>query len=184
MPNHITNRIKFYGKQENIDKVLSLISGEKTHIDFEKIIPMPEHIYRGNLGQEEREIYGSDNWYDWCINNWGTKWNAYHTTLDERENVLEFDTAWSCPTWILEALAKLCYEYGVSFDGEWADEDCGNNVGTFESVEDEFYYEYVNNGSNEAYEIYVSLKGEHECLGRDDDGNWVMYSCDNCPNPC
>jgi len=58
MPNHITNRIEFYGDQDNIDKVLNLIKGDKECIDFEKIVPMPAHIYRGSLGPEEEKKYG------------------------------------------------------------------------------------------------------------------------------
>lgn len=41
MPNHITNRIQFSGKREDIDRVLALIKGDNECIDFEKIIPMP-----------------------------------------------------------------------------------------------------------------------------------------------
>ena len=186
MPNHITNKIKFYGEQSNINKVLAFIKGENECIDFEKIIPMPSNIYRGNLGPEERAIYGLNNWYDWSIGRWGTKWNAYHERFDEDTNTIYFDTAWSSPMPVLEALAKLCYEHQVWFEGKWADEDRGNNVGTFESDcnYDEYWfsYEYVENCSNEAYEIYVELKGETMCLGKDANGNWIAYDCDNCPN--
>lgn len=44
MPNNITNKIEFYGEQNNIDKVLELIKGEDSCIDFNKIIPMPESL--------------------------------------------------------------------------------------------------------------------------------------------
>lgn len=186
MPNHITNKIEFYGEQSNIDKVLELIKGEKECIDFEKIIPMPDNIFRGNVGAQERELYGKNNWYDWSIFHWGTKWNAYHSNLDKDNNTMEFDTAWSCPMPVLDALAKLCYERGVSFSGKWADEDAGCNVGVFESDCDGdeywFSYEYVEDQSSEAYEIYIELKGESDCIGKDEDGNWIHYDCDNCPN--
>lgn len=188
MPNHVTNRIQFYGEQENIDKIMELIKGEESWIDFEKIIPMPDNIFRGNLGPEERAIYGSNNWYDWCRANWGTKWNAYSDCFDKENNAIEFDTAWSCPIPVLDALAELCYKHNVSFTGKWADEDCGFNVGVFESDCDSdeywFSYEYIESESNEAYDIYVELKGECGCLGHDEEGNWIRYSCDNCPNPC
>lgn len=186
MPNHITNRIEFYGDQDNINKVLDLIKGSEECIDFEKIVPMPDNIFRGNIGNAERELYGKNNWYDWSIANWGTKWNAYYSSLDKANNIIEFDTAWSCPLSVLDALAKLCYEYDVSFSGKWADEDAGNNVGVFESDCDSdeywFSYEYITSQSSEAYEIYIELKGESDCIGRDDNGNWVHYDCDNCPN--
>ena len=54
------------------------------------------------------ELYGSPTWYEWCNHNWGTKWNAYHQHigyLDEEELYLEFDTAWSPPEPVYEAIA-------------------------------------------------------------------------------
>jgi hypothetical protein len=186
MPNHVTNRIEFYGEQKNIDTILEIIKGDKECIDFEKIIPMPEDIYRGDLGPDERAKYGKNNWYDWRCFNWGTKWNAYYSSIDKENNAIEFDTAWSCPLALLDELAKICYEHNVSFDGKWADEDCGHSVGVFESDCDSdeywFSYEYVTSESSEAYEIYQELKGETDCLGKDEDGNWVHYDCDTCPN--
>src|SRR5262245_578810 len=29
-----------------------------------------------SLQLEYQRKYGSDNWYDWCIKHWGTKWDA------------------------------------------------------------------------------------------------------------
>lgn len=146
-----------------------------------------EKLY--NMGKQymfNRENYGFYTWYDWCRANWGTKWNAYDSNFDKDGNVIEFDTAWSCPIPVLDALAELCDEHDVYFIGKWADEDSGHNVGTFESdcCEDGclFNYEHVENGSSEAYEIYIELKGESNCIGKDEDGNWVHYDCDSCPN--
>ena len=84
MPNWVTNRIVFHGDQENIDRVLQYIKGNGSKIDFNKIIPMPDNIYRGDLGKRERELYGSNNWYDWSVANWGTKWNIlYSSTIQD-----------------------------------------------------------------------------------------------------
>lgn len=186
MPNHVTNKIEFYGEQNNINEVLSLIKGDTECIDFEKLIPMPGNIFRGGLGPEEQKKYGKNNWYDWSITNWGTKWNAYWSTLDDENNTITFDTAWSCPLPVLDELARLCYKHNVSFTGKWADEDSGNNVGIFESDCDGneywFSYECMDDQSNEAYEIYVELKGESNCIGQDEDGNWMHYNCKTCPN--
>lgn len=105
MPNWVTNRIVFHGNQENIDRVLQYIKGNGSMIDFNKIIPMPDNIYRGDLGKRERELYGLNNWYDWSVANWGTKWNAQHSSLNNK-NTLWFDTAWSCPIPVLNKLAE------------------------------------------------------------------------------
>ncbi len=49
-----------------------------------------------------------DRWYDWCISNWGTKWDAgeIDITREGSSLFLSFDTAWSpvSDQW-LEALA-------------------------------------------------------------------------------
>ena len=279
MPNHVRNKIKFYGDKKDIDKVFSLINPEDNdeYIDFNKIIPMPKTLHLTSGGYEYEAIqyalykktytewikiqaaltkakcsfygnyfnkvfdhkyttielqecadkfeeslktkknifvenidyedlgiktfedlgnayinnilkYGYDTWYDWSCNNWGTKWNAYDTYIDKNANVIEFNTAWSCPLVVLGMLAKICYEHQVEFSGKWADEDRGHNVGIFESdcSKDEYWfdYDYVENCSNEAYEIYVELHGQSECMGKDDKGNWISYDCDNCPNKC
>jgi hypothetical protein len=185
MPNYVTNKIEFHGEQENVKKVLELIKGEDDYIDFEKIIPMPDNIFRGNLGREERELYGTNNWYDWSIENWGTKWNTCSSYLED-DNTIIFDTAWSAPIPVFCKLAEICYENNVWFDGKWADEDRGYNIGVFESncEEDEcvFNYEYLEDCSNEALEIYVELNGECECIGKDENDNWILYDCDTCPN--
>lgn len=68
---------------------------------------------------------GHANWHSWSIENWGTKWNAYYVTVTE--DMIQFDTAWSCPQQIMRALAKL----GIPFTWEYADEDIGQNAGTW-----------------------------------------------------
>lgn len=40
--------------------------------------------------------YGSKTWFDWCIKNWGTKWNACDP-IRISHNIVIFDTAWDCP---------------------------------------------------------------------------------------
>ena len=280
MPNHVTNRIAFYGNQSDIDKILEYIKGEDTCIDFSKIIPMPKSLmlpsssdtdiaiqyalskkgysesirikkimsetpcsfyknyynkvyfhrpfgesadvmqerarqFEQRLRNKEKDMfdstdyeglgignfedlgnayinniinYGCTDWYDWSYEHWGTKWNAYSVELDEEAHTILFDTAWSCPLPVLTELSKLCYKYNVAFIGEWADEDAGCNVGFFESDGDGdehwFNHESVENNSNEAFDIYTELKGNYGCLGKDTNGNWIRYSCDDCPNPC
>ena len=185
MPNWVTNKIEFSGAKANVDEVLEIIKGDGEVIDFNKIIPMPEDIFRGPVGRKERELYGENNWYDWSCEHWGTKWNACDTYM-ETEDILMFNTAWSVPLPILDKLAELCYKHNVEFTGKWADEDVGCNTGVFESDNygDEYWfgYEYMINQSDDAYEIYIELCGENNCIGRDEDGTWIHYDCDECPN--
>jgi hypothetical protein len=55
------------------------------------------------------ELYGHTSWYGWSIENWGTKWNSYSfREISDRDGRLEFmfDTAWSVPEPIFDALAE------------------------------------------------------------------------------
>lgn len=50
---------------------------------------------------------GYKSWYDWSIRYWGTKWNSYSfRPVSEEPLEFLFDTAWSFPTPVFEAIAK------------------------------------------------------------------------------
>lgn len=142
MPNHVTNTIEIYvwhdEDKETTDKVLKLLRDEDSEgevIDFAKIVPQPDNLFTDNLGSKEREQCareGRPNWYDWQCDNWGTKWNAYSQSLLERDTYtvkIQFDTAWSPPTPVIEALEKLIEEtfprekgYEAWVSGAWIEE--------------------------------------------------------------
>ena len=50
----------------------------------------------------------TDSWYDWCCDHWGTKWDIHDVELQDDGWVLryDFDTAWSPPQGIYEALIE------------------------------------------------------------------------------
>lgn len=74
-----------------------------------------------------REHYGCFTWYDWCCSNWGTKWNACEPDWCLDEGILYFQTAWSAPFPVIEAMAAKYPD--LEFTHRWADEDIGNNCG-------------------------------------------------------
>ena len=167
MPNNITNILTFTDASEKqIAEVLESIKNDKLGIgsvDFNKIIPMPPEIFRGNLGQEERELYGKNNWYDWSVANWGTKWNAYDFDYGNYEpykegNQIKFLTAWTRPEPVIQKLSELFPE--IQIFHEWADEDVGMNVGEVLYEGGEIEDEYIpNGGSKEAYEMASATLG-------------------------
>ena len=75
-----------------------------------------------------RRKYGAYYWYDWCIENWGTKWNAYEQP-DKRntDDTIYFQTAWSCPFPIIKKLSTIFPD--IEFEIAWADENLGYNLG-------------------------------------------------------
>ena len=103
--------------------------------------------------------YGADSWYDWCCENWGTKWNASDTYIID-DNEIEFSTAWSCPLNIFKELSKQFS--GVEIAVDFADEDIGSNCGkiTFLNGEIEEYIDMDGN-TDFALEIWGYNKEEY-----------------------
>jgi hypothetical protein len=61
--------------------------------------------------------YGFDNWYDWSIHNWGTKWRVYDKEYDNGR--YSFSTAWSPPSdSIIEMLAKDIPDFSYCWEEE------------------------------------------------------------------
>ena len=77
--------------------------------------------------------YQAATWYDWRIENWGTKWDAYDRTSEESDNgntgagTYTFNTAWAPPVPVIRRLATIFPD--ITFKWKWADEDYGNNLG-------------------------------------------------------
>jgi hypothetical protein len=74
--------------------------------------------------------YGADNWYDWNVSNYGTKWDveslAHDIDMSDDEFITSFDTAWSPPSTFLGKLQDKFPELDIrcSYTLEGSD-DCG-----------------------------------------------------------
>ena len=69
---------------------------------------MPQALVEGRQALRAYEETKHMSWYEWSIEHWGTKWNAYQVEIRERESrrqVFKFETAWSFPEPIFVALA-------------------------------------------------------------------------------
>lgn len=126
MPNWVTNRIE--APKYIIDELMSVDENGNIFFDFNTIIPMPSNIFQGDLGQKERELYGSDNWYDWSYENWGTKWNASDSSR-ESDIVLTFNTAWAHPFPIINKISRMYPDN--EFLIAYADEGIGYNLDVY-----------------------------------------------------
>lgn len=83
----------------------------------------------GKLACINEYLYNAQTWYEWSIQNWGTKWNSYgySESCDNCEDGIRFQTAWSAPHPVIE---KLASEFpGIRIAHAWADEDLGENCG-------------------------------------------------------
>lgn len=79
-----------------------------------------------------KKKHGYCTWYDWCIKNWGTKWNAIIDDEDLERNksgdIIFFATAWSLPIPIINTLA--CRFTKVQFSLEYFNEEDDTDITT------------------------------------------------------
>lgn len=135
MPNHCHNDLYISGPQEQVDALLTLIGATKAEpeFDFNTIIPYPAQFadrdkeakelgrkaFAERHGSDAKDGYNSGG-YEWCVENWGTKWSAYEVARRDYLGVcLTFQTAWSPPTPVIIALHKhfpLCTLHMESFE--------------------------------------------------------------------
>jgi hypothetical protein len=164
MPNHVTNVLSIISDDKvRVQQIFETIQDDeigKYSIDFKKIIPIPHDIYQGELGPTEKEIYGENNWYDWNIKNWGTKWGAYAMPSSQsNEKTIYFDTAWSTPFPVIVALSKKFPE--ETFRLAFADEDRGSNLGIVTLKGGEVIeQETPQDQSKEAFKLYKKIMKE------------------------
>ena len=114
---------------------------------LQEFIPVPEDlkITAGYLGSgdeqkelerktaENREKYGYGNWYDFCVGEWGTKWDVggqgqSDIHPDGKMLHTSFDSAWSPPVNAYVKLEELgfgvnamYYEGGMAYAGAYGD---------------------------------------------------------------
>lgn len=158
MPNHVLNQIAFQGEPERVKELLESVKNDELglgSLDFQKVIPMPNSVFQGDLGNDEREKYGANNWYDWSVMNWGAKWNSYgydDLSQFQSDDTVVFNTAWSAPH---PVMLKLSEQYpDITISHRWADEDIGYNCGKRDYTAGEITAENIPvGGSKEAYEL-------------------------------
>jgi hypothetical protein len=124
--------------------------------------------FSGGITKEIREglitKYGVDNWYDWCVKNWGVKWNSKDVSVNEENNTTLyalFLTAWSTP---FELFLVLSEQYpNLTIKVNYADEDFGYNVGTY-TINNGNVIERVTpkGGSIEAIKLAIKTLGNAE----------------------
>lgn len=136
----------------------------------------------GQKSYENLQKYGTMNWYDWCCEHWGTKWNASETSVDWEKREIKFSTAWSEPVPIMSALHEDFPD--VDFTWSYADEDRGYGTGIATAENGVYTIDEMEDGSPEALAHYVACWGADDCMYQDDSGEWHRYDCDTCPHSC
>ena len=135
MPNWCNNTLTLTHKDP------AMITRAKDALDrgefLSEFCPMPRElgdaIANGQPNAEMIEKYGYSSWYDYCVNEWGTKWDVGEdgaTDIHPDGTMLNtyFDSAWSPPIGAYEKLEQLgftvdayYYEGGMAFAGTYSD---------------------------------------------------------------
>jgi hypothetical protein len=151
MPNWCYNSVTFSHTDETRIDALEqeLMKGDDAQI-FNHLVPRP--------ADEE------ENWYEWNVNNWGTKWDVtpYDWSREGDTITMNFDSAWSPPTTLYETMyedgweiSALYHEPGMCF------------IGKFEDGSDDYYQyditseEDINNLPEDLVD-FGNLLDEHE----------------------
>lgn len=135
MPNHVTTRLECQGPPEDLEALVGLVSGVDKAFSLNSIRPRPPFVLRDGLTLEKEERTKGRNWLNWSIRNWGTKWDAYDTSVVHEpayRTVFKFDTAWSVPWPALLELSALFPR--IAFEAEFVDE--GWNFAGFRRLRD------------------------------------------------
>jgi hypothetical protein len=133
MPNWVTNQLTISGTPKEVENFIrnakTIDDEQEILLSFNKFWPCPPELqdishpvtiitnkeYKDNgpakgitkkMQNELIKKYGFDNWYDWQLANWGTKWDCDVTGEWKIASIgafimngtLEFLTAWSPPS--------------------------------------------------------------------------------------
>ena len=178
--------ITVYTMDGTLEKDLLNIPKEKEEI-FLKARP-DINIDEWNLGRTafQNELkYGSQTWYQFHIQEWGSKWNSYNSEMAE-DNTIEFNTAWTNVKPVVLALSQEFPDIEINY--RWADEDIGINMGdvTFKNGEcvDEISFD---NDSKEAIEFAADMWGidleEEGFVFNEKSGTYERQDMDIAENP-
>lgn len=115
--------------------------------------------------------YGYQDWYIWSCENWGTKWNAYNYRDDPNELTAVFDTAWSTPEPIIRKLADEMPKGSIE-SVEFADESVGYNCGCYDFSCGLCFAKYLEDGSDEAFDLSIRVQGDEDLYKKDEAGHW------------
>lgn len=105
--------------------------------------------------------YGVDDWYNWRIYHWGTKWDCYSIISDNwnSDNEIEFQTAWSTPKSALIKLSELFPKVEISV--RFYDEDIGNNIGEYVLLNGETISENNPDNIEDGLNLYLDITGDY-----------------------
>ena len=177
MPNWCNNSVEIYHEDPAmIERVREAFNKGALLNEF---IPIPQslRIVAGCVGDPDeqkkleedtarnKEVHGYGNWYDYCVNEWGTKWDVGADGNPAQDIpgglMLGFESAWAPPCAAYEKLTEqgfriraMYFEPGMAFAGIWED-----------GIDD--FYEYGGMDSTQIAEELPPELDEAFCISED-----------------
>jgi len=124
MPNWCNNTLEVSG--EDMSLFNEDVKSSDSELSFNNLIPIPENLdmekdeLKKILSEEQFKKILFDNngkidWYSFCCNNWGSKWDASDVDKEEMDDLIvyRFQTAWSPPE---EWLTTISKRYNCHFE--------------------------------------------------------------------
>ena len=143
MPNWFYFSLNVSGKKEDVQAFVENVKGkegtnyEGREFDFNHFIPQPEGLY-----DEKSEDNIFPNWYNWNIENWGTKWNASvddaYLVSDKEGFPYEYHydmrTAWADPRPVIFKMIEMYPDLDIDISGEEESNAYGIYISSSEDV--------------------------------------------------
>ncbi len=94
MPNWCNNSLLITGPNEELEKLLKDAEGEKINFSLAKLVPIPKEL--------------SEDWYNWRVAKWGTKWDIGRVDIEKDDGYacFNFETAWAPPVEAFNTISK------------------------------------------------------------------------------
>ena len=200
MPNWCNNTLEIH--HNDIKMMRRFVKSWNRGRVLDEFIPVPQELKDNCYGIEEirkrfaqkrnhdyaRELesltenlnlkfFGHKNWYDFCVHEWGTKWDIgydgdyddYLTPDSARKMItVTFNSAWSPP---IDAYRKLSdmgfairayyYEGGMGFCGSWIDGE--DNYYNIEEYKSDWVKENIPSDIDEYMGISDCMELDEEC---------------------
>ena len=207
MPNWCDNQVTITGPSSVIDKIEKIVNEESNNAEnglLQFFHPMPKELLDTEAGptaktkaeKDERKArkleFGAENWYDWRVNNWGTKWEVCEFYgIDKQPDALigdstisfAFSSAWSPPIGAYEKFLEnnpdcfiraYYYEGGCDFMGLWEDgvDDC-YAPSDYKSTDD-FWQDGIGSTLDDVFNITESM-AEYEAEQEEERLNEDVY---------
>jgi len=138
-------------REAKFQKLAEKYDENKDNLEYKESIDLAKK-YISNY-----EKYGHADWYEWCCDKWGTKWDL--SSFAHNKDTMIFETAWGFAGNIILELSRKYPE--AVFDCRFADEGIQENSGILKIKDGEILEEKYNlnqNSINEIWDYYIEEK--------------------------